>query len=92
MHQKLLPNPFFILVNNPKQAFLKIRFFEKGLSQSFKKVNFIFLLNPVPFNGQKYQKQKVPGTSDHLVFWSQNKFRKISLLAIYYLNKFDDVI
>ena len=51
-----------------------------------------FLLNPVPFDGQNYQKQKRPGTSDQLIFRLQNKFRKIPLLVTYYLNKFDDVI
>ena len=40
---------------------LKLRYFER-LSKSLKKVTF--LLNPVPFNGQNYQKQKEPGTSD----------------------------
>ena len=75
-----------------QEILLKIRFFEKGLSKSFKKVNFIFFLNPGPFNGQSYQKQKGPGTSDQLVFRLQNKFRKIILLVIYYLSNFDDVI
>ena len=49
-------------------------------------------LNPFPFNGQSYQKQKGPGISDWSLFRLQNKFRKISLLVIYYLIKFDDVI
>ena len=36
MHQKLVPDPFLILVNNPKQPcmqeiLLKIRYFERGL-------------------------------------------------------------
>ena len=38
------------------------------------------------------KKQKGPGTSDQLIFSLQNKFRKIYLLVMYYLNKFDDVI
>ena len=75
-----------------QEILLKIRYFERGLSKSLKKVNLIFSLNPVPFNGQSYQKQKGPGTSDQLVFRLQNKFRKIPLLVIYYLNKFDDAI
>ena len=58
-----------------------------------KKVNFIFLSNPVPFNGQSYQKQqKRPGTSDQLLFRLRNKFTKISLLIIYYQTEFDGVI
>ena len=49
-------------------------------------------MNPVPFNGQNYQKQKGPGTSDQVLFSLKNKFRKIPLLVIYYLTNFDDVI
>ena len=35
---------------------LKIRYFERELSKSLKKLTLFFLLNPVPFNGQSYQK------------------------------------
>ena len=51
-----------------------------------------FLPNPVPFNIQGYQKQKGPGTGDQSLFRLRKKFRKIPLLVIYYLTKFDDVI
>ena len=72
---------------------LKIRYFERELSKSLKKVIFsFFLLNPVPFNGQSYLKEKGPGTSDQSLFRLQNKFKKIPLLVIYYLIKFDDII
>ena len=84
MHQKLVPDPFLILVNNPKQEIvLEIRYFERGLSKSLKKVNFIFFSNPVPFKGQSYRKQKGPGTSDQSLFRLQNKSKKMSLLVIY---------
>ena len=53
---------------------------------------FFFLSDVDAFNGQSYQKQKEPGTSDQSLFRLRNKFRKISLLAIYYLTKFDDEI
>ena len=43
VQQKLVPDPFSILFNNKK-----VRYFEEGLSKSLKKVNFIFLSNPVP--------------------------------------------
>ena len=56
------------------------------------KLTLFFLLNSVPFNGQNYQKQKGPGTSDKSLFRLKNKFRKIHLLVIYYQTKFDDVI
>ena len=74
-----------------QEIILKVGYFERGFSKSLKKGNFIFL-NPVPFNGQYYQKQKGPGTSDQLLFRLQNKFRKSPLLVMYYLTKFDDVI
>ena len=70
---------------------LKVKYFERGLSKSLKKVTSFFLSNPVPFNRQNYQKQKGPRTSDQSLFRLQNKFRKIPLLFIYYLTKFDDV-
>ena len=47
VHEKLVPGPFLILVNNPKQQlharnFLEIKYVERRLSKSLKKVNFIF--------------------------------------------------
>ena len=57
--------------------------------KALKKLTLFFLSNPVPFNGQSYQKQKGPGTSDQSFFRLQNKFREIPLLVIYYLTKFD---
>ena len=76
-----------------QEIILKVRYFERGLSKSLKKGNFIFFLsNPVSFNRQNYQKQKVPGTSDQSLFRLQSKFRKIPLLIMYCLTKFDDVI
>ena len=75
-----------------QEILLKIRYFERGLSKSLKKITLFFLSNPVPLNGQSYHKQKGPGTSDKFLFRLQNKFRKILLLVIYYLTKFDDII
>ena len=75
-----------------QEIILKVRYFERGLSKSPKKGNFLFLSNPVPFNTQNYQKQKGPSTSDQSLFRLQNKFRKIPLLVMYYLTKFDDAI
>ena len=54
VHQKLAPDPFLILLNNPKQPLharksLKTRHFEKGLSKSLKKFNFISSFKPNQF-------------------------------------------
>ena len=75
-----------------EEIILKVRYFERGLSKSHKKVTFFFVSNPVPFARQNYRKQKKPGTSDQSLFRLRNKFRKIPLLVMYYLTKFDDVI
>ena len=45
MHQKLIPDPILILLNNPKQSLharilLQIRYFERELSKSFKEDNY----------------------------------------------------
>ena len=69
MHQKLVPDPFLILVNNPKQL--------------------LHAKNSFKINGQSYQKQKGPGASNQSLFRLQNQFRKIPLLVIHYLTKFD---
>ena len=66
---------------------------KEDYQKALKKVILFFLLNPVPFNRQNYQKQKGPGIiSDQSLFRLQNKFRKFPLLIMYYLTKFDDVI
>ena len=65
---------------------------KEDYQKAFKKLTLFFLSNPVPFNGQSYQKQKGPGTSDQSLFRLQKKGRKIPLFVIYYLTKFDDVI
>ena len=60
MHQKIAPDPFLILLSNPKQLLharnsCKIRYLERGLSKDLKKLTLFFLSNPVPFNGQSYK-------------------------------------
>ena len=65
---------------------------KKDYQKALKKLNLFFLLNPVPFNGQNYQKQKEPGASDQSLSMLQNKFRKIPLLVMYYLIKLNYII
>ena len=47
-----------------QEILFKIRYFERGLSKSLKKLTLFFYSNPVLFNGQNYQKQKGSGTSN----------------------------
>ena len=65
---------------------------KENYQKASKKLTLFFLSNPVPFNGQSYQKQKGPGTSNQSLFRLQSKVRKIPLLVIHYLTKFDDII
>ena len=97
VHQKLVPDPLLILVNNPKQPLhprnsFKSKILKEDDQKPFKKSTLYFLPNPIPFKGQSYQKQKGPGTSAQSLFRLQDKFRKILLLVISYLTKFYDVI
>ena len=56
--------------------------YQKALKREF------FLLKQVPSNGKDYENEKVPETSDQLLFSLQNNFRR-SLLVMCYLTKFD---
>ena len=75
-----------------QEILLIIDILKEDYQKALKKLTLFVLLSPVPFNGQRYEKNKESGTSDQYLFRLQNKFRKIALLVIYYLTKFDDVI
>ena len=65
---------------------------KEDYQKAMKRLTLFFLSNPVTFSGQSDKKEKGPGTSGQSLFRLQNEFRKIPLLVIYYLTKFDDVI
>ena len=95
VQEKLVPDLFIILVNNPKQPlhvrnYLKVRYLSEDYQKALKKATSFFLSKAVPFNRQSYQKG--PGTSGQSLFRLWNKFKKFSLLVIHYLTKFDGVI
>ena len=60
-----------------QEILLKMRYFERGLLKVFKKLPLFILLNPVPFNGQNYPKQKGSGTSYQVLFKLRSKFRNV---------------
>ena len=70
------------------------KYFEKGLSKSLNKVNFIISFKSISFNGQKYQKQTGPETNDESRFTLQNKFKITPFfsLVMYCLTKYDDFL
>ena len=63
MHQKLVPDHFFILVNNQKQplharnSFENKIFWKRIIKYPLKSWHDFLLLNPVLFNGQSYRKR-----------------------------------
>ena len=68
VHLKLAPDLFLILLSNPKQPLHSRNSFKKDIlkkdcQKALKKLTLFFLLNPVPFTGQSYLKQKGSGTS-----------------------------
>ena len=77
---KASPRSLFYLGIKPKTTIacnkfsLNLRYFERGLSKTFKTLTLFFLLNSVSFNRQSYQKQMRSGTSDLSLF---SKFTKI---------------
>ena len=56
---------------------------KEDYQKALKKLTLFFLSNPVPFNGQSYQKQKGPGTNDQSLFSLGNWFTKITLLVMF---------
>ena len=48
---------------------------KEDYQRALKKLTLFFVLNPVSFNLQSYQKQKRPETSDQSLFKFRNKFR-----------------
>ena len=83
MHQKLAPDSFLILINNPKQllhAKKSLKNLKKDYQKALKKLTLFFLFNPVSFNEQSYQKQKGSGTNHQSLFRSQNKLEKFLYL------------
>ena len=89
---KACQRPLFYVSKQSETAITCMKFFykksfSKRLSKDYwkplKKLTLFFLLNPVSFNEQSYQKQKGPVTSGYSLFGLRNKFTKISLL--YYI-------
>ena len=65
-----------------QKIILKKDILKGDYQKPLKKLTFFFLLNPVPFNEQSYQKQKGPESSDQSLFRLRNKVTEISLLCI----------
>ena len=50
-----------------QEILLKKDILKEDHQKALKKLTLFFLVNPVPFNGQSYQKQKGCGTGDQLL-------------------------
>ena len=71
-----------------QKILLKTSILKEDYQKALTKSTLFFLPNQVPFKVQNYQQQKGSGTSDQSLFRLRKKFRKIHILAIYYLTKF----
>ena len=64
MLQRLVPDPFSILLNSPKQPLHARNFFKNKIickedyQKALKKLTLFFLSNPVPFNGQNIKNKR----------------------------------
>ena len=65
---------------------------KEDYQKALKKLTLFFLLNPVPFNGKSYQKQKGSGTSDQPGSSGHKTSSEKFLYLLHYLTKFDDVM
>ena len=70
------------------EIILKARYFERDYQKALKKVTFFFQAQSLSIDKIIKNKKGL----DQWLFRLPNKFRKIPLLVMYYLTKFDDVI
>ena len=93
MALKIYPLIEYLYINQNshcmQEIIIKVRYLERELPKSLKKVNFIFSFEPSPFLLDKIIKNK---RSLELVTSSCSSGYKIPLLVICYLTKFDGVI
>ena len=76
-----------------QEIILKVNFNFERLSKSLKKGYLYFCFRIQSLSIDKIIKNKKgPRTSDQSLFRLRDKFKKIPLIAIYYLTKSDDVI
>ena len=65
---------------------------KEDYQKALKNLILFFLSNPVPFNGQNYQKRSLKLVTSRSSGYVRNKFRKIPSLVMFYLTQFVDVI
>ena len=75
-----------------QEILLKSDILKKDYRKALKKVTLFFFRTQSLSIVKIINKKKSPGTSDQSLLILRNKFRKILLLGMYYLTKFDDVI
>ena len=75
-----------------QEILFKIRYFERGLSESLKKVKFIFSFAPSPLYWTKLAKTKGVWNQWPVALQVPKQFKNIPLFVTYHLTKFDDVI
>ena len=74
-----------------QEIHLRITYFERGLSKTFKKFSFDFRTQSLLME-KAIKNKKGLGASDQLLLRLGNKFKNLSLLVMYYQTKFHPVI
>ena len=76
-----------------QEILLEISILKEDYQKALKKLILFFLSNRVPFDEKNYKKkQRRLRASGESLFRLQNKFRKVALLVLYEITKFDDII
>ena len=75
-----------------QEILLKVRYFERGLSKTFKKVNYFFFPAQSLLMDKVIKNKRGPELVTSPSSGYKTSSRKFSLLVIYYLTKFDGVI
>ena len=78
--QKLVSDPFLIMVNNLKRLYARNSFknkifWKKNYKKALRKLPLFFLLNTVLFNGKDHGKQKGPRTSGQSLCRVQSNYQ-----------------
>ena len=75
-----------------REILLRKRYLKEDYQKALEKLTLFFFRTQPLLMDKVIKSKKGPGTSDQSLSRLQNKFRKITLLVIYYLTKFDDIL
>ena len=75
-----------------RKSFENNRFRKKIIKETLKKLIWYYILRPVPFYGEYYEKQKVPGINSFSSVYKTCLEKFAFIWSRYHLRNFDDLI